>query len=65
MRTQDLPVKTARDLYALDPDHVTQPEGTMPLRPVVFWSLLALRVYLIALIGLVAYRFVAYAHLLH
>lgn len=65
MRTQDLPVKTARELYALDPDHVTQPEGTMPMRSLVFWSLIALRVYLVALIGLVAYRFVVYAHFMH
>ena len=65
MRTQDLPVKTAQALYALDPDHVTAPEGTMPMRPIVFWSLVALRVYLVALVGLVAYRFVAYAHLMH
>lgn len=64
MRTQDLPAKTARDLYALDPDHVTPPEGTMPMTRVVFWSLVALRVYLVALIGLVGYRFITYAHLL-
>jgi hypothetical protein len=63
MRTQDLQVRTEAELYALDPDYVTQPEGRMPLTPVAFWSLVALRVYLIALIVLVGYRFIEYAHL--
>jgi hypothetical protein len=62
MRTQDLPVHTEAELYALDPDYVTQPEGKMPLTRAVFWSLVALRVYLIALIVLVIYRFAIYAH---
>jgi len=62
MRTQDLPVKTLEELYALDPDYVTQPAGRIAMTRPVFWSLVALRLYLIALIGLVAYRFVLYAH---
>lgn len=63
MRTQDLNVKTARELYRLDPDYVTVPEGAMPMKPIVFWSLFALRVYLIGLICLVVYRFALYAHM--
>jgi len=63
MRTQDIQVRTEAELYALDPDYVTQPEGRIPMTRAVFWSLVALRVYLIALIGLVAYRFTEYAHL--
>lgn len=63
MTTQELPVTNARELFALDPDYVRVPDGAMPMRPLVFWSLLALRVYLIALIGLVVYRFALYAHL--
>lgn len=62
MRTQDLPVRTERELYALDPDYVTQPDGRMPMTRAVFWSLVALRFYLIALIVLVVYRFTQYAH---
>jgi hypothetical protein len=62
MRTQDLPARTEAELYALDPDYVTQPDGKMPLTRTAFWSLVALRVYLIALIGLVIYRFAVYAH---
>ncbi len=62
MRTQDLPARTESELYALDPDYVTQPDGLMPMNRAVFWSLVALRVYLIALIALVIYRFAAYAH---
>ena len=63
MKTQDIQVRTEAELYALDPDYVTQPEGRMPLTRAVFWSLVALRVYLIALIALVGYRFFEYAHL--
>ena len=62
MRTQDLPARTEAELYALDPDYVTQPEGRIPMTRAVFWSLVALRVYLIALIALVIYRFAMYAH---
>jgi hypothetical protein len=61
MRTQDLPVRSEAELYALDPDYVTQPEGKIPMTRAVFWSLLALRLYLIALIVLVVYRFALYA----
>ncbi len=61
MRTQDLPVTTEAELYALDPDYVTQPEGRIPMTRAVFWSLVALRVYLVALIILVIYRFAQYA----
>jgi hypothetical protein len=64
MRTQDIKAHTEAELYALDPDYVTQPEGRMEMSRPVFWSLLALRVYLIALIGLVLYRFTEYAHVL-
>jgi hypothetical protein len=64
MRTQDIKAYTEAELYALDPDYVTQPEGRMAMSRPVFWSLLALRVYLIALIGLVLYRFTEYAHVL-
>jgi hypothetical protein len=62
MRTQDLPARTEAELYALDPDYVTQPEGRIALTRPVFWSLIALRIYLIALIVLVIYRFAMYAH---
>jgi hypothetical protein len=62
MRTQDLPARTEAELYALDPDYVTQPTGLLPMTRAVFWSLVALRVYLIALIVLVLYRFSLYAH---
>ena len=62
MRTQDLPARTEAELYALDPEYVTQPEGHMPMTRAVFWSLVALRIYLVALIGLVIYRFAVYAH---
>jgi hypothetical protein len=62
MRTQDLPVRTEAELYALDPDYVTQPDGRIAMTRAVFWSLVALRVYLIALIALVIYRFAVYAH---
>jgi len=62
MRTQDLPARTEAELYALDPDYVTQPEGRIAMTRPVFWSLVALRIYLIALIGLVIYRFAVYAH---
>jgi hypothetical protein len=61
MRTQDLPARTEAELYALDPDYVTQPEGRIPLTRAVFWSLIALRIYLVALIVLVIYRFALYA----
>jgi hypothetical protein len=61
VRTQDLPVTTEAELYALDPDYVTQPEGRIPMTRAVFWSLVALRVYLVALIILVIYRFAQYA----
>jgi hypothetical protein len=64
MRTQDIKAYTEAELYALDPDYVTQPEGRMALSRPVFWSLLALRLYLIALIGLVLYRFTEYAHVI-
>ncbi len=62
MRTQDLPVTTEAELYALDPDYVTQPEGKIPMTRAVFWALIALRLYLVALIALVIYRFIIYAH---
>jgi hypothetical protein len=62
MKTQDIPVRTAAELYALDPDYVTQPAGRLHLTRTAFWSLVALRVYLIALIVLVIYRFTLYAH---
>jgi hypothetical protein len=64
MRTQDIPVRNAAELYALDPDYVTQPEGKIAMTRAVFWSLVALRVYLVALIVLVGYRFTEYAHVL-
>ena len=41
MRTQDIPVRTAAELYALDPDYVTQPEGKIAMTRPVFWSLVA------------------------
>ncbi|HEY5350722.1 MAG TPA: hypothetical protein VIJ64_13340 [Candidatus Lustribacter sp.] len=63
MHTQEIQARTAAELYALDPDYVTLPEGRMPLTRTAFWSLIALRVYLIALIVLVGYRFTEYAHL--
>jgi len=63
MRTQDLLVKNAAELYALDPDYVTLPQGALPMTRPVFWSLVALRVYLVALIVLVVYRFAETAHL--
>ena len=62
MRTQDIPVRSDAELYALDPDYVTQPEGRISMTRPVFWSLVALRVYLVALIVLVIYRFTEYAH---
>ena len=64
MRTQDIQVRTEAELYALDPDYVTQPEGRMPLTRTVFWSLVALRVYVVASIVLIGYRFTLYAHLI-
>ena len=64
MRTQDIDVRRLEELYALDPDYVTIPEGRLHLTPVAFWSLIALRIYLVALIGLVGYRFAVYAHLM-
>ena len=64
VRTQDISVRTEAELYALDPDYVTQPEGQIAMTRPVFWSLLALRLYLVALIVLVGYRFTEYAHLL-
>jgi hypothetical protein len=63
VRTQDIPARTEAELYALDPDYVTQPEGRIAMTRPVFWSLVALRFYLIALIVLVGYRFTEYAHL--
>jgi hypothetical protein len=64
MATQDLEIHDPRELYRLDPDYVTIPAGPMPMTSAVFWSLVALRLYLVALIVLVGYRFVAYAHLI-
>jgi hypothetical protein len=64
MRTQDIQARSDAELYALDPDYVTQPEGRMAMTRPVFWSLVALRVYLVALIGLVIYRFVEYSHVI-
>lgn len=63
MRTQDIQASSEAELYALDPDYVTQPEGRIALTRPVFWSLVALRVYLVALIALLGYRFTEYAHL--
>lgn len=63
MRTQDIDVRRPKELYALDPDYVTIPDGKLHMTPIVFWSLVALRVYLVALIGLVGYRFIEYARL--
>jgi hypothetical protein len=63
MRTQDLQVKTEAELYALDPDYVTQPAGRIKMSRAVFWSLFSLRIYLIGLMILVFYRFSVYAHL--
>ena len=62
MRTQDIDVRTEAELYALDPDYVTQPEGRIKMTRAVAWSLVALRVYLIGLMILVGYRFALYAH---
>jgi hypothetical protein len=62
VRTQDIDVATSRELYALDPDYVTEPQGKIKMTRAVFWSLVALRFYLIGLIMLVGYRFVIYAH---
>jgi hypothetical protein len=64
MRTQDIQARSEAELYALDPDYVTQPEGRVAMTRPVFWSLVALRVYLVALIGLVIYRFVEYSHVI-
>jgi hypothetical protein len=64
MRTQDIQARSEAELYALDPDYVTQPEGRIAMTRPVFWSLVALRVYLVALIGLVIYRFVEYSHVI-
>jgi hypothetical protein len=64
VRTQDIKANTEAELYALDPDYVTQPEGRIAMTRPVFWSLVALRLYLVALIALVIYRFTVYAHLI-
>jgi len=63
VRTQDINVRTEAELYALDPDYVTQPEGRIAMTRTAFWSLVALRVYMVGLIVLVLYRFTEYAHL--
>jgi hypothetical protein len=63
MRTQDIQARTEAELYALDPDYVTQPEGRIAMTRTVFWSLVALRVYMVGLIVLVLYRFTEYAQL--
>ena len=63
MRTQDIQARTEAELVALDPDYVTQPEGRLTMTRPVFCALVALRVYLVALLVLVAYRFTEYAHL--
>ena len=62
VRTQDIDVATSAELYALDPDYVTEPVGKLKMTRAVFWSLLALRFYLVGLIILVGYRFALYAH---
>jgi hypothetical protein len=64
MRTQDIQARSDAELYALDPDYVTQPEGRIAMTRPVCWSLVALRIYLVALIALVIYRFVEYAHVI-
>jgi hypothetical protein len=63
MRTQDIHARTEAELCALDPDYVTQPEGRIAMTRAVFWSLVALRAYMVGLIVLVVYRFTEYAHL--
>lgn len=63
MRTQDILVRTEAELYALDPDYVTQPAGRIKMSRATFWSLFALRLYLVGLMALVFYRFAVYANL--
>jgi len=41
---------------------VEQPEGAIEITRPVLWSLVALRIYLIALIVLTGYRFAQYEH---
>ena len=62
LRTQDIPKMKASEFYQLDPEYVSQPAGLIPMSRAVFVSLLALRIYLLGLLALVAYRFAQYAH---
>ena len=62
VRTQDIPAMSETEFYRLDPDYVEQPEGAIEMTRPVLWSLVTLRIYLIALIVLTGYRFAQYAH---
>jgi hypothetical protein len=63
IRTQDIPeAKERAEFYALDPDFVTQPHGRIPMSGSVIAGLVLLRVYLLVVAGVLAFRFAQYAH---
>jgi hypothetical protein len=63
IRTQDIPeVEDRAEFYALDPDFVTQPHGRIQMSGSVVAGLVLLRVYLLFVAGILAFRFAQYAH---